>query len=100
MKKEMQMWEAFHRIYKSQDYQEFLKPYLEKAFYNTWMNPSELNTNGDPKFPDEKSFHKAYSEQYFRAIAYKELFNMLSSAASVVENYAKQIKSPEKNYEI
>ena len=91
LKEEMRKWEALNRIYNSEDYQTHLKPILEQAFYNSWMNPSELNEDGTPKFASLEAFHKAYTEQYGRAIAYKELFNMLSNAGSVLENLTKQI---------
>ena len=100
LKKEMQKWEALHRISQSKDYTEYLKPILEAAFQNTWMNPNELTDSGEPKFPNYESFHKAYTEQYGRAIAYKELYNMLSGAGAVLENLTKQINNPEKNYAI
>lgn len=100
LKQEMQKWEALNRIFHSKDYQEYLKPILEGAFYNSWLNPNELDKEGRPLFPTQEAFHKAYTEQYGRAIAYKELFNLLAGAGSVLENLSKQINNPEKNYEL
>ena len=96
----MQKWEALNRIAHSQDYQKFLKPILENAFHNSWMDPNQLDKNGRPLFPTHEAFHKAYTEQYGRAVAYKELYNMLDGAGAVLENVAKQINNPDKNYEL
>lgn len=37
---------------------------------------------------------------YGRSQAYKEIFNMIENAESMTVNLSKQIKDPEKNYEL
>jgi hypothetical protein len=39
-----------------------------------------------------------YAEQHGRAMAYKEIFNLLASAGKMARETAKQIKKPSKDY--
>jgi hypothetical protein len=73
---------------------------LEEAFLNKWLNPSELDVNGQPKFPTEREFHKAYSEAYGKAMAFKELYALIENADELARNAAEQITKPKKNYEL
>lgn len=100
LKKEIKKWEAIFKISQSADYQQYLKPILESAFQNNWMKPDELDKEGRPLFSTYEAFHKAYSEQYGRATAYKELFLMFENAESMIQNLTKQLALPEKSYGI
>lgn len=82
MKQEALKWEALNRLSKSPEYLEYLKPILEQAFNNLWPDPAESET--------VEGFFKQYTEQYGRAMAYKEIFNILSNASAVVINLSKQ----------
>lgn len=90
LKKEMLKWEALNRIFSTKDYQLYLKPILEGAFTNIWPDPTKASSY--------EEFHKQYSEQYGRAMAYKEIFSMLEGAGRVLENLTKQVNDPDKNY--
>lgn len=92
LKQEALKWEALFRIANSSDYKNYLKPILESAFQNLWPDPAESKT------PEE--FHKQYSEQWGRAMAYKDLYNLLESSGKVAQNIAEQIKNPDKDYGI
>lgn len=60
------------------------------AFNNKWPDPSQAKT--------VEEFHKQYSEQYGRAMAYQEIFNMLEQADKMARNIAEQINNPKKDY--
>jgi hypothetical protein len=92
LKQEALKWEGLHRISQSTEYQEYLKPLLQEQFQNKWLDPAQFNSL--------EEFHKAYSEAWGRAQAYKEIYNMLESAGKVAQNMAEQIKSPQKDYAI
>jgi len=88
LKKEILKWEALNRIAKTQDYQEYLKPILEQAQINKWPDPVQEN------------FSKIYRVEYGRALAFKEIQNILETAEAMIINLTKQINDPDKNYEI
>ena len=92
LKTKLKQMEGLTRICKSQDYQEYLKPILQEAFNNKWPDPT--------KAVSVEEFHKQYSEQYGRAMAYRELYNILENADIISRNVAEQIKNPTKNYGI
>lgn len=92
VKEKLQEWEGLMRLQKSQDYQLYLKPILERAFQNLWPAPSESKTY--------EEFHKQYVEQWGRAMAYKELFNLLENAEALVNQLTKQLKDPTKDYSL
>lgn len=62
------------------------------AFQLKWVDPSQAKTI--------EEFHKQYTEQYGRAMAFQEVYNMLESAPDVARNIAEQIKSPDRDYAI
>ncbi len=92
IKTKLKEWEGLMRIYKSQDYQLYLKPILEKAFQNLWPDPTESKTY--------EEFYKQYTEQRGRAMAYKEIYNLLENAEVLTRNLAEQIKNPNKDYSL
>lgn len=92
LKQEALKWEALYRLSQTKEYQEYLKPILEEQFQNKWLDPAQFKTL--------EEFHKAYSEAYGRAQAYKEIFNFIASSGKVAQNIADQIKNPEKSYGI
>lgn len=92
LKRELRKWQALSNLSKNKDYQQFLKPILREAFSNLWPDPSRAHSF--------EEFFKQYSEQYGRAIAYKEIYNMLESAETMVVNLSEQIKKPKKDYVI
>lgn len=85
-------FEGLHRLAQSGDYQKYLKPILEDAFNNKWPDPVEAK--------DAVEFHKQYVEQWARAMAYRDIYNLLASAGKQAEAIAKQIKNPTKDYGI
>ena len=87
---ELKKQEALERISKSQDYQEYLKPILESAVKNKWLDPSE--------FKSLEEFHKAYSESFGRASAFRELMMILDNAGTMARNISEQMSKPKKNY--
>lgn len=89
-KEKLAEWEGLMRIEKSQDYQLYLKPILEKAFQNKWPDPSKAMTY--------EEFHKQYAEQYGRAMAYQEITTLLENAGTLAKNLAEQMKNPTKDY--
>ena len=88
LKQELQKWEAFNRISKTEDYLKYLKPLLEQAQVNKWPDPAQEN------------FSRIYPVEYGRATAYKEIQMLMESAEAMIQNISKQIKDPTKNYEI
>jgi len=89
-KEKIAKWEALYRISQSTDYIEYLKPILQEAFNNKWPDPTQAKT------PEE--FHKQYTEQYGKAMAYKELYNLIESSGSVSRTLTSQIKNKKKGY--
>jgi len=81
---------ALGAICKLPEYQNHLKPILQEAFQNKWPDPTQAKGT--------KEFHKQYTEQYGRAMAYKELFNMIEGGESMAKTMAEQIASPKKTY--
>lgn len=91
LKQQLPKWEAFHRLSQQPEYKEYLRPLLQQAQVNKWLNPEE--------FPNLKAFHKAYTESHGRAKAYAEIQNILEGAEKMIENIKKQMKDPAKSYE-
>src|SRR3990167_10843489 len=52
--------EALYRICQSKDYQEFLKPILQAAFHNKWLDPAQQDKEGKLLFQTLEQFHRAY----------------------------------------
>lgn len=59
---------------------------LQSAFLNKWPDPAQEN------------FDRKYIIEYSRAMAYKEIFNLIEGAEKMAQVTAKQLKEPEKNY--
>ena len=87
---EIQRWEALNRIRESEDYQQHLKPILEAAQLNKWLDPNQLDKQGQPLFPTVKEFHKVYTEAYGRAKAFEELQIMIDGSQKILENLSEQ----------
>lgn len=51
-------------------------------------------------FKTYEAFHKAYTEEYGRAIAYQEMMVMLDNAGAMATNIAKQINNPSKDFSL
>lgn len=100
LRSQLTRWEGLSRICKGQDYQLYLKPILEQAFQNKWLDPNSLDKEGKPLFPTMEAFHKAYSEEWGQAKAFKEVYNILENAEVMARNLAEQIKSPTKDYSL
>jgi hypothetical protein len=88
LKQELNKWEAFNRLNSNPDYLNFLKPLLQSALNNIWPDPAEAD------------FDRKYIIQFARAKAYKEIFDILETSGSMIDNIRKQIVEPEKNYSI
>lgn len=81
--------EAFNRIYKSIDFQNFVLPVFKKVVNNdVWPNPSNYKTN--------EEFLKAYSEEYYRTNAYKELLKVFSGAEDAINTIRKELEKPDR----
>lgn len=65
---------------------------LVEAFSHKWPDPSLSKTY--------EEFHKQYSEQYGRAIAYKEVFELIETAETQAFNLAERMKDPEKDFSL
>lgn len=65
---------------------------LEAQFQNKWLDPAQFKTL--------KEFHKAYSESFGRAMAYKEIADKLDKAKATYQEIKKKIDSPTKSYEL
>ena len=88
LSQELRKWEAYNRLQGNPDYQLHLKPLLEQAFHNLWPDPAQ---------PD---FDRKYIIEYSRAKAYKEIYDLLETSKTMIENIRKQMSEPEKNYVI
>lgn len=53
------------------------------AFNNKWLNPED--------FKSFEEFHKAYTEERGRALAYQEIFNLLEGAEQRITDIRKQL---------
>jgi hypothetical protein len=58
------------------------------ALHNKWPDPSQ------------EDFDRKYIIEFSRAKAYEEIYNMLEMAEEMIKNLSKQIKDPQKNYEL
>jgi hypothetical protein len=89
LKKQVKVQEGLHRIYQSQDYQEYLKPILEGVLQSSkWPNPKE--------YKSEEELLKAYREEYYQMEAYKGLANVLKNAGDTIIKLNDIIKAPKK----
>lgn len=71
---------------------------LQEAFNNKWPQPDQLDSDKKPLFTTYESFHKAYTEQYGKAMAFKEIFTMIESADDMSRNLAEQMSGKKKTY--
>lgn len=82
-RQELQRQQALQRLNSSEDYQKYLKPLLEAQVLNKWLDPSS--------FPTFESFHKAYSESFGRAAAFKEVLAYMSTAEAKIKVISDQL---------
>lgn len=82
--------QAFHRLAKTEEYQEFLKPFLMEAVSNTWIDPST--------FPNQEKFMESYQYNRAKAMVYQEIINLLESQEARIQQLQKHITAPDKNY--
>lgn len=82
-------WQALNRLCKSTDYQQHLKPYLQQAFSNKWIDPSQFKTLGE--------FHKSYTENFGKATAFQEIIDLLDSAELAEQQTQALLNKPEIN---
>jgi hypothetical protein len=88
LKQELGKWEAFNRLANNPDYQLHLKPLLLSALNNKWPDPVQPN------------FDKIYPVEYARAKAFQEIYTLMETSKTMIENIRKQMNEPEKNYVI
>jgi len=88
LKQELHKWEGLNLLAHNQEYQTYLKPLLQQAFHNKWPDPAQ------------EDFDRKYIIEFSRAKAYEEIYNMLEMAEEMIKNLTKQMKDPQKNYEI
>ena len=88
LKQELNKWEAYNRLQGNPDYQLHLKPLLESAFNNKWPDPAQ------------EDFDRKYIIDFARAKAFMEIYILLETSKTMIENIRKQMNQPEKNYEI
>ena len=65
---------------------------MEEAFLNKWPDPSQFSTSDE--------FHKKYTEDFGKAMAFKDLYNAIEGAEAMAQATAKQLKSPDKDYSL
>ena len=80
--------EAYNRLAANPDYLNHLKPLLLSAFSNLWPDPAQ---------PD---FDRKYIIQYSKAMAFKEVYDLLETAKGRIEAIREKMAEPKKNYEI
>jgi len=61
---------------------------LEQALNNKWPDPAQ------------EDFDRKYIIEYSRAKAFQEIYETLERAEATIKVLTKQIKEPDKNYEI
>lgn len=59
---------------------------------NKWLEPSEFKT--------QEEFFKAYTEAHGRAMAYKEIIDLVGGSESKIASIKKAIDNSGKSYEI
>jgi hypothetical protein len=90
LKEILERYQALHRICQMEEYRLHLKPILEEAFKNKWPDPSQSKST--------KEFHKQYTEQYGKAMAFRELFNMIEGAEKLANNLTQEMAKPKSSY--
>jgi hypothetical protein len=75
-----------------EEWQLHLKPYLLSKTNNQWLQPD--------KFNNLKEFHKAYVEEYAKALAAKTLVDEIDNADEMIIEIKKQLELPDKSYGI
>jgi hypothetical protein len=88
LKQELLKWEGLNLLSHNQEYRTYLKPLLQAAFHNKWPDPAQ------------EDFDRKYIIEFSRAKAYEEIYNMLEMAETMIKSLTKQMKDPQKNYEI
>ena len=87
--RELERLEAFHRLAKSPEYLNHLKPFLTTKLHNSWLNPAQSES--------VEQFHKQYSEVYGQAKAAEELMRELEDAGAKIQSIRKSLNKDEKN---
>ena len=98
LREKLQFWEALNRLSKMEEYKDYLRPRLQEAFNNRWIDPNQVDENGQPLFDTYEAFHKAYTEMRGKAVAYQEITNMIDGASAMVEQISKAIEDPSADY--
>lgn len=82
--------QAFNRIWHSQDFQEYLLPYLRVE--NKWLDPRQ--------FKSQEEFQWAYQESWGKAQAYLELVKLLQDSEQTERMLGEQVNKRNTSYKI
>lgn len=88
----LQKAEGLFRLYKSNEFQEFLLPFLRKATDVKWL---DIKT-----FKDKDDFIYEYQKIKAKAEAYAELINMMEGLEAKINKLRLEIARPERTYAI
>ena len=89
---ELNKAQAFHRIWKHKDVQDYLVPHLKSQVGNKWLDPLT--------FPNKEEFYRAYVQYRAKAQVFAELLNFLGGQEDLILALQKRIKDPTKSYKI
>lgn len=92
IKSQLEEASALSRLADSEEFQRHLKPILEAATVNKWIDPST--------FPDKEKFFEAYEYNRAKASVYSDLIAFLQSQKARAEKLSEKVKSGRKEYGI
>ena len=92
LQQELPQLEAFYRLSKMPEWEMYLKPLLNQALTNKWLDPTKYSSDAD--------FIRAYNQAHGRMVAYKEIILMVESASQRVEEIKRQLEVSDKSYGI
>ena len=92
LKRDLAPLEAYSRLHKSPEWEMYLKPQLSQALTNKWLDPT--------KYPSDPEFIRAYNQAHARAMAYKEVIDLVEGADQRIEEIKRQLEVTNKKYAI
>ena len=92
LQQQLPQLEALSRLSKMPEWVMYLKPHLNQALSNKWLDPS-LDE-------DDTTFRRKYSHAHARMEAFKELITMVDSSDQRIEEINRQLEVATKEYAI
>lgn len=92
IKSQLEEASALSRLAESEEFQRHLKPILQAATLNKWIDPST--------FPDREKFFEAYQYNRAKASVYSDLISFLESQKARATKLSEKAKSGDKQYAI